>query len=93
MGCRLRRIDDRRIADEIAGYQVSASHAAGPVDRSSYCAPPALDNPPLGAYKPQNFDGLETLGAQVAQLVEHATENRSVGGSIPPLGTIYTRLG
>ena len=26
-------------------------------------------------------------GAQVAQLVEHATENRSVGGSIPPLGT------
>jgi hypothetical protein len=25
-------------------------------------------------------------GAQVAQLVEHATENRSVGGSIPPLG-------
>jgi hypothetical protein len=27
-------------------------------------------------------------GAQVAQLVEHATENRSVGGSIPPLGTM-----
>lgn len=25
--------------------------------------------------------------AQVAQLVEHSTENRSVGGSIPPLGT------
>jgi hypothetical protein len=30
--------------------------------------------------------------AQVAQLVEHATENRSVGGSIPPLGTIKFRL-
>ena len=29
-----------------------------------------------------------TGNAQVAQLVEHATENRSVGGSIPPLGTI-----
>ena len=29
-------------------------------------------------------------GAQVAQLVEHATENRSVGGSIPPLGTIFS---
>ncbi len=28
-------------------------------------------------------------GAQVAQLVEHATENRSVTGSIPVLGTIY----
>jgi hypothetical protein len=27
--------------------------------------------------------------AQVAQLVEHATENRSVGGSIPLLGTIF----
>lgn len=27
--------------------------------------------------------------AQIAQLVEHATENRSVGGSNPPLGTIY----
>ena len=24
---------------------------------------------------------------QVAQLVEHATENRGVGGSIPPLAT------
>lgn len=30
--------------------------------------------------------------AQVAQLVEHATENRSVGGSIPLLGTISSRL-
>ena len=25
----------------------------------------------------------------LARLVEHATENRSVGGSIPPLGTIW----
>ena len=30
--------------------------------------------------------------AQVAQLVEHATENRSVGGSTPPLGTISPGL-
>tara|TARA_B100000989_G_scaffold211661_1_gene160677 strand:+ start:90 stop:230 length:141 start_codon:yes stop_codon:yes gene_type:complete len=28
------------------------------------------------------------LSAQVAQLVEQATENRCVGGSIPPLGTL-----
>jgi hypothetical protein len=28
------------------------------------------------------------FGAQVAQLVEHCTENAGVGGSIPPLGTI-----
>ncbi len=27
--------------------------------------------------------------ARVAQLVEHTTENRSVGGSIPPPGTIF----
>ena len=29
------------------------------------------------------------FGAQVAQLVEHVTENHGVGGSIPPLGTSY----
>ncbi len=34
--------------------------------------------------------GYRTLVAQVAQLVEHATENRSVAGSIPALGTILT---
>src|SRR5215217_9417966 len=31
------------------------------------------------------------LHAQVAQLVEHVTENHGVGGSIPPLGTIGSR--
>ena len=30
---------------------------------------------------------IEVTG-QVAQLVEHATENRGVGGSIPPLATV-----
>ena len=44
---------------------------------------PASINPALLACPV--FSG---LGAQVAQLVEHAIENRSVGGSIPPLGTI-----
>ncbi len=29
--------------------------------------------------------------AQVAQLVEHMTENHGVGGSIPPLGTILNK--
>ena len=29
-----------------------------------------------------------SVWAQVAQLVEHCTENAGVGGSIPPLGTI-----
>ena len=37
-------------------------------------------------YKPA-LPPLAPGSAQVAQLVEHATENRSVGGSIPPLGT------
>jgi hypothetical protein len=32
------------------------------------------------------------LDAQIAQLVEHATENRSVAGSIPALGTIFSIL-
>ena len=31
------------------------------------------------------------FGAQVAQLVEHVTENHGVGGSIPPLGTTLAR--
>ena len=35
---------------------------------------------PLAALRPR-------AGAQVAQLVEHVTENHGVGGSIPPLGT------
>jgi hypothetical protein len=39
-------------------------------------------------YKPALPSRLRLGSAQVAQLVEHATENRSVGGSIPPLGTI-----
>ena len=30
----------------------------------------------------------QNVNAQVAQLVEHCTENAGVGGSIPPLGTI-----
>ena len=48
-----------------------------------------LDKPSGPAYKatiPRRF----APDAQVAQLVEHATENRSVGGSIPPLGTILS---
>src|SRR3954463_325483 len=43
-------------------------------------------------YKPPLPAPVLTGSAQVAQLVEHATENRSVGGSIPPLGTISPML-
>jgi hypothetical protein len=38
------------------------------------------------SYKTLDHRLVET-GAQVAQLVEHVTENHGVGGSIPPLGT------
>ena len=57
--------------------------------RAPRCPPPgdALDKPRRPFYKPPSA-APERFGAQVAQLVEHATENRSVGGSIPPLGTI-----
>jgi hypothetical protein len=34
------------------------------------------------------FTAAFSKSAQVAQLVEHCTENAGVGGSIPPLGTI-----
>lgn len=46
----------------------------------------SINRPLAPAFRPRGY-------AQVAQLVEHATENRSVGGSIPPLGTISTFLG
>ena len=58
-------------------YFVRFWAVAGRVDRTSEPDyKPALPSPPWAG------------SAQVAQLVEHATENRSVGGSIPPLGTI-----
>ena len=58
--------------------------APGPVKTSDQNP---LDKPQPPPYKPPSAT-LRRPGAQVAQLVEHATENRSVGGSIPPLGTI-----
>ena len=39
-----------------------------------------------GARAGRVFSG-RPASAQVAQLVEHCTENAGVGGSIPPLGT------
>jgi hypothetical protein len=55
---------------------------------SPHCGDPqsALDKPFPATYKPPSASP-RARNAQVAQLVEHATENRSVGGSIPPLGT------
>jgi hypothetical protein len=46
-----------------------------------------------GTPSPYNSAALQGAGcrpwlAQVAQLVEHVTENHGVGGSIPPLGTM-----
>ena len=50
--------------------------------------PAVLDSPESSLYKPRApLRPLGGRGAQVAQLVEHCTENAGVGGSIPPLGT------
>ncbi len=54
-----------------------------------------LDHPAHLLYSPaSNMQGFTALqqGAQIAQLVEHATENRNVAGSIPALGTILFLL-
>jgi hypothetical protein len=47
-------------------------------------------NPGQGAARTTISPGCVSTApaAQVAQLVEHVTENHGVGGSIPPLGTI-----
>jgi hypothetical protein len=52
-----------------------------------------VDRPVPANYNPGRSTGCfrPSRDAQVAQLVEHATENRSVGGSIPPLGTTSHR--
>src|SRR5262245_5833560 len=52
-------------------------------------AGPLLDRPRPSLYNPPRSitPAPAGSGAQVAQLVEHVTENHGVGGSIPPLGT------
>ena len=59
-----------------AGQGYDSSIAITPLDPGGWLGYPAAH--------------AKSADAQVAQLVEHATENRSVGGSIPPLGTIPT---
>jgi hypothetical protein len=53
-----------------------------------------LDRPDPSLYNARALNPcpLPRAGAQVAQLVEHVTENHGVGGSIPPLGTTLTSL-
>ena len=52
-----------------------------------YC-PTGMDRTGEFSYKqPSHF-----MHAQVAQLVEHSTENAGVGCSIQPLGTTFLRL-
>ena len=57
----------------------------GPVLSETALPPWALDEAPDFGYTPA-FQ----RDAQVAQLVEHCTENAGVGGSNPPLGTILS---
>src|SRR5215831_6035994 len=65
---------DERFGRPAGRFADGAPSWTGP-DRASIT--PAL-------YRPRVLRG---AGAQVAQLVEHVTENHGVGGSIPPLGT------
>jgi hypothetical protein len=53
-----------------------------------------LDSPKSSLYNAPRSIALAILrgDAQVAQLVEHVTENHGVGGSIPPLGTIKSSI-
>ena len=52
-------------------------------------APTILDSGRLTLYNgAPNESSARNQYAQVAQSVEHCTENAGVGGSIPPLGTI-----
>ena len=54
---------------------------------------PEQSSGPLPWTAPQRFAiTRRPKRARVAQLVEHATENRSVGGSIPPPGTISSLI-
>jgi hypothetical protein len=49
--------------------------------------PRLLDWNPSKLLKPPPSEAISASSAQVAQLVEHVTENHGVGGSIPSLGT------
>jgi hypothetical protein len=51
-------------------------------------APPAAGQSERRSSITRSGERRSSSGAQVAQLVEHVTENHGVGGSIPPLGTI-----
>ena len=50
--------------------------------------PPAAERPGGFFFGGRQYSCSGQVAGQVAQLVEHATENRGVGGSIPPLATV-----
>jgi hypothetical protein len=62
--------------------------------RIGYLSAGILDSMKSSLYNAGRFIalGIPEGGAQVAQLVEHVTENHGVGGSIPPLGTIVKSI-
>jgi hypothetical protein len=66
-----------------------------PAPRSARRGPVLLDNPPSLVYNLTRYTGPGVLAlgllAEIAQLVEHATENRGVHSSILCLGTTCGR--
>ena len=89
----LRRIDEQPSTvcpSDCGRFKATRPHECSLAERQESVTS-ALDKAAAGAYKPATARAPRRAGAQVAQLVEHATENRSVGGSIPPLGTTFFR--
>ncbi len=79
----------RGVAPKRALREMAAISARfGPVRRMDTAARPHYKPPARRSLGVPPWFPWTSQHAQVAQLVEHATENRSVGGSIPPLGTI-----
>src|SRR5581483_8420299 len=84
----------RRSASPPSGGPTSCpSAAAGRISAAAgaagWAGTVALDRPCPSPYKTpaSRTPRSGPAAAQVAQLVEHVTENHGVGGSIPPLGT------
>jgi hypothetical protein len=72
---------------QIMLYPRATGPSAFPSKRHWICGHHADTALSIGTDFPLNSVDIVGL-AQVAQLVEHVTENHGVGGSIPPLGTI-----
>ena len=75
--CRFARL--ARLGPDDGGHVVQSERAGGSEGHPVRGSGVSFESPP----EPERPGGF--FSGQVAQLVEHTTENRGVGGSIPPL--------